>query len=111
MVGLGLRLVGLVWGYRAPPGRYNGTSKWLQGLPQQLRDLILTLARRMHATTMRERRASLKAATAGKFRRQAAAVARMIRNLLRYESVVVFTTTEQWEAWQQQVGVGVLGWG
>ena len=70
----------------------------------------------MHTTTMRERRASLKAATDGKFRRQAAAAAkqrvvrkRMIRNLLRYESVVVFTTTEQWEAWQQQVGVGVLG--
>ena len=68
----------------------------------------------MHTTTMLERRASLKAATDGKFRRQAAAAARqrivrkrMIRNLLRYESVVVFTTTEQWEAWQQQVGVGV----
>ena len=85
--------------------RYNRTSEWLRGLPLQLRDVILTIARRMHTTTMHERKANLKAASDGKFRRQAAAAAkqklvrkRMIRNLLRYESVEVFTSTDAWEA-------------
>ena len=96
--------------------RYNRTSEWLRGLPLQLRDVILTIARRMHTTTMHERKANLKAASDGKFRRQAATAAkqklvrkRMIRNLLRYESVEVFTSTAAWEAWQQEVSVGELG--